>query len=244
MRTIYLIILLCSLNAYAEPLRAVTEQLSNFQFINSTGEIDGFAVEAVNKLSHEAGYQTHLDIMPWARAYKLAQNEPNLMIFSMARTEQREAQFHWIGSLCRVPLYIWSLADNPTKHISGIDELKLRSFVVRQDSQFDQYLTSLSFTNLFRINDVEQTLGMLLKGRAEFTIHGNLQMNYILDNLGVASSQFKRLYRFEDVTSNLSLAFSKDTDVEVLDNYNAAFAAMEASETLSMLQNKWDILCL
>lgn len=242
----YILCIVCWIaysSAKSAEVHAVTEELSNFQFVDENGALNGFAVQAVKMIANEAEHTLNLNMMPWARAYRRAQEEQNLMIFSIARTQQRESMFNWVGTLCDLPLYVWSLSNHPTERVNNIQDLKEYSFVVRQDSQFDQYLTDLEF-KLFRINDVEQTLGMLLKGRADFTIHGDLQMKYIIEQFGIAPTTFHKVFEFKNLSSNLSLAFSKNTDSDLLEKFKLAHQSVLASGSLGRLQDKWSITCL
>ena len=88
-------------------LKVVTEIIAPFQLQNDNGELTGFSVEIIQALFDEIDLQPNIIVMPWARAYDVAKNEPNVLIFSIARTPHREPMFHWIGNITHETFSFW-----------------------------------------------------------------------------------------------------------------------------------------
>jgi len=90
--------------AYAETINLVTEDYPPCSMrVNgeSTGNPDdpltGISVDITAELFKRAGIEYTLKIYTWERAYKSALEMPGYGLFSMFRTPEREASFHWIG---------------------------------------------------------------------------------------------------------------------------------------------------
>ncbi len=94
-------------NSQASQVRVVTEDISPYQFINDQGQLDGYCAEVVNAMLLQAKQTPTINVMTWARAYDIALRLPNIMIFSLARTEEREQKFHWIGKITEEHLFLW-----------------------------------------------------------------------------------------------------------------------------------------
>jgi hypothetical protein len=54
--------------------------------------------EVFNHTSHDV----EMEALPWARAYRVAKEQGNTIIFNIARTANREKQFKWIGKITEV----------------------------------------------------------------------------------------------------------------------------------------------
>jgi ABC-type amino acid transport substrate-binding protein len=80
-------------------LRVVTEEFIPYQMSSNSAAPSGLSVALVNMILKEANMASDIEILPWARAYKLAQRRKNVLIFSMAKSVERLDRFVWIGPL-------------------------------------------------------------------------------------------------------------------------------------------------
>ncbi len=110
----------------AKEVKVVTEYLHKFQLSNPDGPLGGYAAEVVNAIFDVTKDNANILVLPWARAYKIASEEPNVMIFSLARNSQREEKFHWIGLLSQDTLFAWGLASKFPNYL--IDPQKLKEY--------------------------------------------------------------------------------------------------------------------
>jgi polar amino acid transport system substrate-binding protein len=79
-------------------LQIVTEEYAPFNYTEN-GKLTGLATEVVTELGRRAKIPLNLDSMPWPQAYDMAQTKSNTCIYSMARLENRERLFKWVGVL-------------------------------------------------------------------------------------------------------------------------------------------------
>ena len=80
-------------------LRFVTEKLPPYQVVKDNKVISGTSYKLINKAQLLANLNTEIEVFPWARAYQIALSIPNVILFSVARTEQREDKFLWLFKL-------------------------------------------------------------------------------------------------------------------------------------------------
>jgi polar amino acid transport system substrate-binding protein len=71
--------------------------------------IQGLVFEVADALAKRAGYRLAVEVVPWARAILTAQNEASVLVFSVARTPEREALFHWIGPIVKAENWLYKL---------------------------------------------------------------------------------------------------------------------------------------
>ena len=85
----------------------VTEEYPPFNF-TADGKRQGIATDTLVEMLKLAGSnQTRADIafLPWARAYNLAVNKQNVLLYSTTRTEAREKLFKWVGPILKSSLF-------------------------------------------------------------------------------------------------------------------------------------------
>jgi polar amino acid transport system substrate-binding protein len=77
----------------------VTENSSWLSTIDAQGNIAGRNTQLVKDILARAGLKADFQVLPWARAYRMAATRPNTLIYSIARTSTRESQFIWLGQI-------------------------------------------------------------------------------------------------------------------------------------------------
>ena len=60
-------------------------------------QVVGFATEKIRLIMERVGVDYTIEILPWKRAYTMAQTEPDTCVYSTTRVAEREALFKWIG---------------------------------------------------------------------------------------------------------------------------------------------------
>ena len=105
----YIVMNLLSLAQAQEPILIVTEDLPPLQIVNNGRVVDGLAYQKVKRLVDSAELKVNWLVAPWSRAYNMALTKPNILLFSIVRTPQREDLFTWIGQLFVMDLYLVSL---------------------------------------------------------------------------------------------------------------------------------------
>ncbi len=63
------------------------------------GKLAGLSAEIVQEILNRLNLADTIKMVPWARGYNLALNEPGVLLFSTTRLPQREELFQWVGPL-------------------------------------------------------------------------------------------------------------------------------------------------
>src|ERR1051325_3562468 len=92
-RALALALIAATCHAMAQPVLAVSEESIPLQYNNGTGAVAGPAADLVRETLRRADLPYELRLYPWPRAYAMAELQPNGLIFSMARSEDRRQQF-------------------------------------------------------------------------------------------------------------------------------------------------------
>ncbi|QTL34742.1 substrate-binding periplasmic protein [Pseudoalteromonas viridis] len=195
----------------------MTENLPPYQMPGPQGKVQGVAAEKVNKLLSDLNITADIQVMPWARAYKIAVNEPGTLIFSIVRTPAREGLFHWLGVLMSTKTYLISLRKRKDIKVEGlVDLLNYRVGVKRDDVVF-QYLQSKGMLDtIVVLPETFVTVKMLLKGRADIIAASPIHLDYMCEKIGCNRSDFRFLFELDELSNDFYLAANRQTSADII----------------------------
>lgn len=111
-----------SLPALAAPVQLVTEIFPPYQQLDSKGQLHGWSVEIIQPLFAEAGLGLEIEVLPWPRAVKTVNEQPNTFIFSLLQTEERLPGYQWVVPLCPMRISFYAAASRPEINPHGISD--------------------------------------------------------------------------------------------------------------------------
>ncbi len=71
---------------YSQEIRVLTEHLPPYQIQMGENKIGGFSTEIVRAVLKEAKIRAKIEVYPWVRAYSIALEDKNILIFSIVRS--------------------------------------------------------------------------------------------------------------------------------------------------------------
>lgn len=227
----------------ADTLRIVTEELPPLNMTRN-GEITGLSTEVVRAVLKEVGMQAPIQSLPWARAYDLALNSENVLIYSIARTPQREKLFKWVGVIAPSDWYLYARSDSKIRLNSVDDARSFQTATVNEDVG-EQYLLSKGFSigkNLQSSSKYEIGYEKLKVGRVNFWISDELNAFYLVRQAGEDPAKaIVRALPLADLApeGGLGMAFSLKTPDVVVERFRKALETIKRNGTYESLQKKW-----
>jgi polar amino acid transport system substrate-binding protein len=203
----------------------------------SGSDVQGFAVDVVREIMKRTDAHGSISIIPWTRSYQLLQTQPDVVLFSIARTPLREKLFQWVGplSVSQSLLYLRQDAGVIVKTLDDARKLSGIS-VMAQDSKA-QFLRSLGFSNLdqsFTWKDVYKKVHM---GRTVALADTDLDFPILAREGGFAKDEVVPVYPL--FTTQLYIGFSKSTSPDVVHRWQTALDEIKKDGTFQQLTNKW-----
>lgn len=222
----------------ANKLTVVTEELSFLQYWNES-KVEGYAVDIMNALSELAEEDIDIQIFPWARAYHIATHQPNVIIFSIARSKSREDSFIWGETLLDEPLYFWTLKSD--KNLDSYNMNGNDVFAASRNSIGLEYLTKNKMLNISVVNTKTQNLLLLYKKRVDFIISGELSIKHRVEDLNLDGSMLIKVPSQMNMSQKLYFAFSLGTEPSIIEKYKNAYESLVSSNKFVQIKNKWNI---
>ena len=224
--------------AEAPKLRILTENYPPLSYIED-GVITGYGADVVSAIQRQLGTEFPVELHMWDKAYEMALSEPNVLLFTMERTKEREGLFQFVGPLGANTAWFY-VPFGSKLEIKDLDAArKLKSIATTTNWFTEQELIRLGFKNLVSVADPIETIHMLLKGKADASVYTDITLPQLAKEAGIAPKELKPV--LELMRSEYYLAFSAKTEPEIVKAWTEAFRKLEESGELKALKNRWAI---
>ena len=224
----------------ATDLTIVTESFPPLNY-EENGKLTGYSTEVVQALLATAEVTGTIQLMPWARAYQTALNQPNTMLYSTTRLPERENLFEWIGPISPRLIYIYKLRSRPEVDIRSLaDTTHYKVGLVREMAATKQYLQAINGNdaNIDFAPTVDSNMKKFLLGRVDLIISQDWSAAYLLKSLGHSPDEIENVLLLDD-SNAFWLALNKQTDPLLLQKLHKAFDKLQQSGIMEKLKHKY-----
>lgn len=222
--------------AAAQVIRGVTED-STYSYLRD-GRVAGPVSEVVDATMQRAGFADYrAGIYPWARAYDIALQEPNVLIFLIARTPARESQFKWVGEFMRLEYHLYKLRTERDVVVKRLADARAYSIGVVRDDMRQQYLQGEGFTRLVVSAQNSDSFRKLLHRQVQLVPLSERDAVRFCEDAHVDFSLLERAYTLDGLSVGLYMAFSRATADDVVLRARTAYERLKADGTVARLMN-------
>lgn len=202
-------------------LKLLTADSPPFSF-TVDGRPTGFITDIARAAAARAGLGVTVEALPWPRAIKLADQEPNRLI-QMTRTGEREARYHWIGEVATPSTVFFTMRG--TASIRSFEEAGKLRLVVRRETPFEAMLDRAGVSAGTRVTTDQQAALTLNYGRVDAWLTYDLRGAFIFERYCLDSG---RLVAGEPLgREHVFLAASLGTPRDLVERLRAAIQAMK-----------------
>lgn len=211
------VVLLCACQSISASVTIVTEHLPPYQIAVDGQLVGGSAYLSVKNALEQAELEYQSEVLPWSRAYKMALEKENTIIFSMFRTSKRETLFQWLGVLVQVPFQLFIASDHPKLQALTKDPLNYVAVAVRDSAEADLFIQKgfKENDNLLLVKDYLTVWSMLKLHRADITI-AHLPYQGIINEGKMQTEDFKAIQSMS-LSMPLYVAASLNTDPAIVE---------------------------
>ncbi|WP_067067224.1 substrate-binding periplasmic protein [Roseateles chitosanitabidus] len=217
-------------------LRLLSEEFPPVNF-SEGGHPRGLAVDIVQAIQQRLGQSLPIEFMPWARAFREAQDNQPTALFATARIPEREALFQWVGPIVQFQSTFYARADSRLRLRSLEEARRLQKVLVVRDWYTLVQLQSAGFHNLQQISDPVQGVRMLQAGRAPVFAAERITMPQTLAQAGLSPKAVKALFSF--ASSDGYIAFSRSTPASTVAAWQAQLAELKRDGSFAALHKRW-----
>ncbi len=219
-------------------LTILTENLPPLNYLKD-GILVGPSVEIVKEIQRRVGSHEQIKVFPWARAYKMALEDENVVLFGMTHTESREDQFKWVGPLATKRDILVAKKGSGIIINSLEDAKKVKRIGTLRDDTRERLLISHGFTNLESVSDEQKNAKKLVLGRLDLWTYKKPGLKTVCELAGVDYNELEEVFHLREI--DVSIAFSKKTSNSIVQKWRNSFNEMLADGTILQIRNKWDV---
>lgn len=206
-------------------LRVVMEVSPPHQTLEQ-GKPGGLTTAVVQEMLAHARITPSIEVYPWARAFKIATTTPNVLIYNMARTKERENNFIWIGEVASYRFAFVKLAKREDVHVNQLSDAKNFVTGTQRDDFSADFLTSQGFTlgqHLTLQSDIEVTWSYLVSGKIDLLIEDPFAIEDMLAKYHLDRRDIEFLYYIPQLQQNTWIAVNKNSDPELVAKLKAGY---------------------
>lgn len=222
---------------YADNLKILTEEMPPYNYSDENNEAAGFSTEIVKELLKRTGLKAanrKISIYPWARSYKMIQEDRNSMLFSMTRSEEREKLFKWVGPIASRTIWLWKLKERKDITIGSLEDAKRYKIGAVLGFASTKYMKELGFS-LDLCNSEETNFRKLIVQRFEMLTALELAAAYHMNKQGKSFSQLEKLVKLDD-RYDYYLALNINTSDEIVNRLQNALDNMKKDGTYEKIK--------
>jgi polar amino acid transport system substrate-binding protein len=236
-----LIISLCVDVSANNNYKIVTENYPPFNYMDN-GKLKGISTEIVNKILTKIGWNdTKIEVLPWSIAISLAKHDPSTIIFSLAKTNEREIFYKWVGPISKNYWNIYSLSKIGNKElkldIQSIEDAKKFSIAAQKDGAFAHFLENEGFSHIQYTKTIPDEIDKLLNYQTQLIAVAELPMYVILSQKGFDSETVKRVLKVK--TNELYIGFNRNIPDSVVEKFSNALAEIKQNGDYDKITNKY-----
>lgn len=220
-------------------LQWLSEEYAPYNY-SDKGVPRGIAVDVLVQMWQRLGVLRNagdIRILPWARAYRMTQEQAGTCLFSMTITPQRRELFTFIEPLVDTRLTIIApRASAPA--ISTLADLdKLTIGVVRDDIGEQALLAAGSRATLVRTDSARNLVRMLAGGRFDAIAYGLDTALWNMKESGIVTAAYGPIFTVQE--GMMGFACHKDTDPALIARLQGALDALHADGSVARIKAQY-----
>ncbi len=253
-RYILIITLLLTIHApFAEAvdLQIVTEEYPPYNYTEN-GRVTGLSTEVVQAVLAQLKIDLPIQVNEWKNSYERALTEPNVLIYSIGRSPEREEKFRWVGEIAppaRIFLFaLRSRVDRGQIRLGSLEELKAYRIGTIRDDFREQYLISKGLTvgqQLIRSELIHNNMRNLFWGNVDLVAFNEMVGYTLAKRLGYDPRHIKEVFELSEIpVEGNYMAFNRDTELDTVDRFRSALKRIKQDGTYASIVEKYQKIML
>ncbi|MDR3479174.1 MAG: transporter substrate-binding domain-containing protein [Burkholderiaceae bacterium] len=220
--------------ADAQTIKLVTGNYPPYEY-EEDGDIKGMAVTLINEAARRCNIAVKIQVVPWARALREAEEGLVDGVFSAIMTPERKQKLNFTTQPI-VPLMvsIFVKRGSPVKYDGHIAKLRdYRIGILNQFSNgvaFDDAVKSGTLKNIDVVDNADLNVKKLMAGRIDLMVNNTYGAYFLFRKYGIAGDVVELLPPLDN--SPAFIAFTKKRDMNTVRNaFDNALVSMKKDGT-------------
>jgi polar amino acid transport system substrate-binding protein len=202
-------------------LRIITEVYPPYNFVDKDNKVVGQSTELVEAILQKVDIKSVIEVMPLAEGLNLLQKGPNIAVYSLNKTPQREGLFKWVGPLGNYQQVFYVKAGSIIQ-LSKLEDAKNAGKIgIYKGDAGGQFLAAHGFNNLDESQTDIEALKKLIDNKVQLWLGNAKGLDITLQQAGVSPDTVVALQTVV-IQADLYIAFSKDTPDTTISSWQKA----------------------
>jgi polar amino acid transport system substrate-binding protein len=224
-----------------ESFKLLCSEWPPFEYADSNGKPTGYSVEILQAILKELKIEDNIKIYPWKRAYTVAQSKKNTLIFTMARTKEREKQFKWVGPIASRDIYLWKLKGRTDIKANNWEDIKKYIIGTVNGEAGEKELLDMGFNkdeNISSVTKQLQNYHMLYSQRIDFLYGLEFSTIFGLKKAGLNPDMVEKSLLLSGGLEYY-FAFNPNTSDLIVEQFKKALQKVKDNGTFDKIANKY-----
>lgn len=218
--------------SHGHELVAVTTPLTPYQTFEN-GQVAGVNTQWVQRLLTKAELTADFSIYPWARAMNIAKTQPNVLIYAIARTTEREDDFYWVVRMAQFEQTLISLRVRQDEVMYKIEQQQRVSLALPRDHAANDYIKNLSFAafiDVLHTATSDEAWQLLVNERVDVVVENPQLLPAMLPAMNLDLGLVHVIETIPGSRHHAYLAASKGTEPDVIQRLQQAYYTLFPGE--------------
>ena len=208
-----------------------------FSVRDDRGNLTGYAVELVRSILLEAGLQNEILSAPWQRILVESEMKPEVLVFSLARTAEREDKFHWITPITQNAYSLFTHNTNEAVATS-IEELPSDARVAVLKGDFRENIIKSKGLRAISGEDWKATVKLFVEGHADYLFFSDGGMEIMCDFFEEQCGTVQKAFTYRLATTYLAIS-KQGTSQALVDKLSQASTVFKQTARFQKLVADW-----
>lgn len=200
-------------------------------------QLEGPAVDIVKEIQRKLNEKSAILVLPWKRSYSYILERKNTILFSMVYSQKRKDKFKWVGPIAQKRYSLYSKKDfNHT--ILSLDDAQPFIIGVQRGGFSEEFLEEKGFIHLAKANYASQNIQKLIRSRFDLLFESHSTYLTSIKQSKIKENDFKEVFVVKK--SLMYIAFNKETDDNIVLQWQNAYDELYENGTIKKIYQKYD----
>lgn len=243
-----LLAVLLVLSAVQQSMAANTVRLDQLQYYTENyypynyqkgDTVKGFSADLLRLVLKSSGAQEepHIHLQPWASSFRMVQTKPGSVLFSVARTPEREEHFHWACPIDEVRFVLVGRRASGVV-VNSLWDLQKYTIGTITDDVADKLLKSMGLAlNIESATSIDHNFTRLDNGRIDLLAYEAGCMRNYLRKRGLSPDKYESVYLLKVVP--ICYAFNPSIPLAVVERFEKELSKVRKTPEFKQLRERY-----
>ena len=221
-----------------QSLWVITNLEPLFNYRDERGNLTGYAVELVRNILFEAGLQSEILSAPWQRLIVESELKPDVLVFNLVRTAEREEKYHWLTPITQNAYSVFTYANN-SLDLRKWQDMPKKSRISVLSGDFRQDLIKQQGSYPIASTSWKSALDALLTRQADYLFFSDAGLKHFCkDRIEECNKKIKKAFVYDVTTTYLAIS-KRGTSSERVTRLRHAANTFKQTPNYKQLVKSW-----